>query len=725
MSETLFEYRCVCMGGETKGKKVAEGKDLQFFLVRDFNAISRENGMRVQIVFPKEFRQLYKHARIEMAANAIGLPDPSKGEADLPTYSYTDLNERTGEDSAPETNSLFISGQGENISCQGRIVFIRPGNLPDVPTSEIPLEDVYVFAINFRHKNKIYYTIVEKGKYIVFDITYPRLLKNLKLNVIRKAGAKPTTVIDHRPENVIKQRKDKTRPAEIILKRNALDSNHVTGSIYVEETLGFNFRLVFSPDQDWNPSEDYILSDESKPRDVAEKDPVEKVRIAEEKAIIKRRKERGLVPVCPYCGRPIAKEAVEARTGIFNCQGKKFRLGTDINFDKENLRKQKKLIFCEAELTKISGGAITANKLVLPEKYEFLPAPKIVTVGYPKSGKTIFLSSLINMKRSGDGIYNSDPFILKEIVRLFAPRFRGPEAYAVNEVIPYGLREVPGAKDTFTRDDRYERDRTSDEGILDLRVKKRFAINVDGAIESQTHGNLGPVLSWNPIGYRLGDLGHMYFYDVPGEYFLPNKFPQLHSIDVADGFIALLDTYYETDDTPQKTKTSNLNLTPAENLVLALSQLQTLSPQGRADLKEVPVAIVLTKIDHHYDEHYDPRNAKFKDVFDPNCHVTQRNMAELFPKNGKYEGSDLQIHIDNSSYEIEEYLKGKQWGKYIDKIKEMFPNVKFFALSALGSDDVLSEESRSSEKEIRYLPSRVRMELPLVWLMVQTGLIRR
>ncbi|MBP5091955.1 MAG: GTPase domain-containing protein [Bacilli bacterium] len=730
MSETLFDYRCVCLGGNSKGQKVAEGKDLQFFLVRDFGAKSHENGMRVQIVFPKKFRKDYKYARIELEKNAVGLPDKAKGEGPLPLYREAfDLNDRSNSDSAPDTNSLFISGQGEDISCQGRISFIRPEYGVDVKTEDLPLEDTYVFAINYRQKNKIYYEIIEKGKNIICDIVYPRLLKDLKLNIVRKEGSKPITVSDHRLENVIKKKKDERKAEEIILKKNALDSNHIVQKVYVDKTDGYNFRLIFSTDNEWNPSSDYILLDESKPTDVVEKDKEEKERLAEEKKIINKRKAMGNVPICPYCGRRIAPNAVESRSGIFDCQGKRYILGKSIEFDRKDLKRKKKLIFCGEDLKTKSSGAITANKLMLPEGYEYRPAPKIVTVGYPKSGKTIFLSSLINMKRNTDNAYASDPFILDEILRFFSTKHHRKQANIAMELHSYGLKEaqsnqIEGKTKVFTLDENYEKAKGSDEGVNGLQVKSRFAINVDGLIESQTSSSQGATLSWNPIGYRLGNLGHMYFYDVPGEYFIENQINgRLHSVDVADGFIALLDTNYESDEKEQNADKSKKNLTPADNLVSALEQLKKLSPEGR-DLKNIPVAVVLTKIDHHYDEHYDPRLAQFKDVFDPNCHVTQKNMAQLFPKNGKYEGSDLQVHIDDSSYEIEEYLKGKKWGKQINAIKAMFPNLKFFALSALGSDDVLGE-AKTSSKEIRYLPSRVRMELPIVWLMVQTGLIRR
>lgn len=722
MSETLFEYRCICMGGETKGRKVARGKDLQFFLVRDFNCLDRNSGMRVQVVFPKAFRDMYRYVRVEYEPNGVGLPLEAQGGRTFASHFYRDLNATDGDDSVPDTNSVFIFGQKGNISCEGRILFIKDGKDPDVPASEVPLEDTYIFALNFRQKSRIYYKIVERGKYIDVEINYPRLLKDLKLNVLKKQGSKPLTLIDYAPENMVKMRKDPTRPAEITLKRNALDSNHETGTIFVGTTDGYNFRLVFSSDQDWNPSEDYILSDESKPRDVSEKDPAENNRIKEEKRILASRKKKGLVPICPYCGRPIHPEVISSRSGIFDCQNtQSYKLGKNIDFDKQNLKKKKKLVFCSEKLVAKSKGYITTDMLILPDDYEYRPAPKILTVGYPNSGKTIFLSSLINMKRRGENVYESKPFILNEILRFFSPRSRRGGNHDAQEVMMRALKKVDN--NVYTEDDSYELERSN--YINDVPIKGRYAINVDGRIEAQTKASTGQVLAWNPIAYRLDTLGHIYFYDAPGEYYMAeNHFASLHSVDVADGIIALLDTCYDDDTTKSKKKGVGANTSPAHRLVEALRRLRDLSPTGRDDLRELPVAVVLTKIDHHYDEHYDPRTAKFNDVFDPNCHVTQKNMAQLFPKNGRYEGSDIEEHINNSSYEIEEYLKGKNWGDEVKEIKAMFPNVKFFALSALGSDDVLGE-SQNVLKEIRYLPSRVRMELPIVWLMVQTGLIRR
>lgn len=95
------------------------------------------------------------------------------------------------------------------------------------------------------------------------------------------------------------------------------------------------------------------------------------------------------------------------------------------------------------------------------------------------------------------------------------------------------------------------------------------------------------------------------------------------------------------------------------------------------------------------------------------------------PKNGVYAGSALERHIDCSSYELEHYLRAAHGaGEILDALKQKFSNIKFFTCSALGSNDRLGEPVRST-KEVLFGPRRLRMELPIIWLMYQRGLIRR
>ena len=111
--------------------------------------------------------------------------------------------------------------------------------------------------------------------------------------------------------------------------------------------------------------------------------------------------------------------------------------------------------------------------------------------------------------------------------------------------------------------------------------------------------------------------------------------------------------------------------------------------------------------------------------FDENCHIVREDMLDLMPKNGVYAGSALERHIDCSSYELEHYLRAAHGaGEILDALKQKFSNIKFFTCSALGSNDRLGEPVRST-KEVLFGPRRLRMELPIIWLMYQRGLIRR
>ena len=86
----------------------------------------------------------------------------------------------------------------------------------------------------------------------------------------------------------------------------------------------------------------------------------------------------------------------------------------------------------------------------------------------------------------------------------------------------------------------------------------------------------------------------------------------------------------------------------------------------------------------------------------------------------------MELHIERSSYEMMHYLKSGSPDSVdiYNKLKQTYGNVKFFTCSALGKDDSLGNPE-GEIKEVLYKPRRLRMELPIIWLMYQKGLIRR
>ena len=92
-----------------------------------------------------------------------------------------------------------------------------------------------------------------------------------------------------------------------------------------------------------------------------------------------------------------------------------------------------------------------------------------------------------------------------------------------------------------------------------------------------------------------------------------------------------------------------------------------------------------------------------------------------------YSGSELERHIDCSSYELEHFLRSsgdRVSTDLLTDIKSRYKNIKFFTCSALGNDECLGESDEDT-KEVLFRPRRLRLELPLIWLMYQKGLIKR
>ena len=147
---------------------------------------------------------------------------------------------------------------------------------------------------------------------------------------------------------------------------------------------------------------------------------------------------------------------------------------------------------------------------------------------------------------------------------------------------------------------------------------------------------------------------------------------------------------------------------------------------GKLRLADMPIAVVLTKHDTRLAEYAvsGAGGADRADCFDENCHIVREDVLGMMPKNGVYRGSALERHIECSSYELEHFLRRNE-ARLLDEIKKKYRNIKFFTCSALGSNECLSETDNAAVKKVLFRPRRLRVELPLIWLMYQEGLIRR
>ena len=122
----------------------------------------------------------------------------------------------------------------------------------------------------------------------------------------------------------------------------------------------------------------------------------------------------------------------------------------------------------------------------------------VVVVGAPKSGKTIYLSSVMNMRDGGTskGVY-SDPFLLNRILNVFDKTGKGLKS--VKEV-QFENVDVTGNRGTLGYNCERERSSSVD------KIKRRYVISVGGMVESYTDPAEAFRLSWHPIGFQMGNL---------------------------------------------------------------------------------------------------------------------------------------------------------------------------------------------------------------------------
>lgn len=684
MSEFHFNYKCIAMG---KQPTQNPNKALAFYLFQDYD----ENGstMCVQIYVPKEMREKYCGAKVYFSPNDVAFPDITSNDIRPVIWhsKATDGAEREG-NYISDDNCIYIKPENEELSGCGIIAFIEGTDINVTPK----INDCYKFAINYTKKEIISYRIIERRSSIQVEVLYPLLREDIRLGIMKKRGSKPILVNDF---SVKTAGNSEFKESEIIeLKANGRVEDVAKKTMKVDDPRRYDYRLIFL---DANHATHYLLVDESD-YTIEDKEVRKKDRAISNKISIHN-------PRCPYCGeplQPLPKKYAKGETAIVGCNGQEISTET-----KESALQGKVTRVCSSSLVELSKlnkddktGVIQRNKLIIPDEYAEMPTMNVVVAGFPNSGKTIYLSSLFNMVDGGTGQgIKAFPSVLNEILATFGKKRRGRRT--AEEVKFLGVNEA----DDYRYDTTVERMRLSSRED----IKQRYVMSAGKGVESQSPKEKAWKLSWHPIGFRIGDLGYSYFYDIPGEMFTLANTDKVRALDMADCLLAVINGAPDVED-------------PIGELLTTLERIPLLS-KNEIDMKNIPIAIVFTKHDLKLTDYLgQERNNDY--CFDENCHVVRENIIAMLPKNGKYEGSALERHIDCSSYELEHYLKARDRNGKYQTLKDNYLNTKFFTCSALGSDTCLGAP-KSGIKEVLFKPRRLRVELPIIWLMYKKGLIKR
>ena len=646
MSEYHFDYKCTSMV-DSKNEKA-----LKFSIMQDYEKPS--SPMQVMIYIPKSIqRKDLEVAKLYYSENGVDFPDI---ESDKP-YQVLTASELDA------TNTFFIS-PASNCSGVGIIALIRKGS--DQPK----LEDTYRFSINFLKKQNIYYEIKEiREKKLEVKVVYPRILHPIDLIVCFENFRKPLFVKEY--HDTAHQVSKGGEVVKLTLPVKQSDMNYERFIVDVTTTNGPDYRLTFSSENGENNFDLYCLVDESEIT-------IEEKTNKEQYYVEPKREKLVQISKCPFCGGPLVINSSDGKT--HGCDGNLL----ENNPIKSAIDKRIVCVKCFEEHRDSVDGA-----KFLPEDIIKLPVMHTVFVGAKNSGKTMFLASLINLLGK-ENEFKSTPLILGEISKTFSKRRDNittelqPEIFAVEN--GRAVRKKPVHKDAN---------------------QSRYLLQVNRKVESYTeYDNVKDRISWNPQAYKLHGMGYAFFYDVPGEAFERDK-EMLHSFDMADSFIAVIDGN-PTDG----------SINPLISLQKCLDKiLNSVSEERKEEIKNMPLAIVFTKMDQVLKDHSDK---KLEECLDDNCHIAKEDIASILPKNGKYEGSQLQRHIDNSSYELIHYIKSFSSGGNFNEQLKGFKRCKLFATSALGSNDVLD-----TDKSVLCRNRPLRLELPLIWLMYQKHLIKK
>ncbi len=718
MSEYYFEYTCLsCDGEKERENNGRQNQDQKFVLFQDYE---RNGDLCVQVLF--DVPKSYKGVRLYHIENGIDVPKVFDSEVHKRSqFISRETIEKNG-GFYIRSNNRDSHGLHSKLSGTGIFAIVKDEFCIPTPSES------YTYSINFGAKQEIIYSIKEGKTEITIDIAYPLLRNNLKLLIFSHQGSKPLE----------KAYREKSEFAPIILKAGIKDYIHVKRS--VRNTEGFDFRLFFSDPED---AKYYLLVDESL-ETIEEKRVVTAIEHENGKSVRIKKNTTGRffddfgrtqVKKCPYCFRPMFLPDNYNRGRdytICECGGTPEHVsgtvtqGTLVSLAgntkiQPKLHSTRHIVCCGYDYRQEDKAFTTEplyRHLILPTDYMEKPAMNVALIGATNSGKSVILSTLLGarsyqqeqMVRSGASIEDAQAsatsYLLNSIVSRYDTRRSG------TGVTLFDLMQVkmPGEKknDDFValKDgnpvSEIDIDNTSGSARTQQLIRERYMVEVGRPLSRHTEGTDIKFCGLHPFAFRMGNLGYSFFYDIPGEVFRSTRKETnlLRGVRNADCLILIINGY-------AKDHLSD-SIREVEDGLEAAAKIM-----GKEKLYNTPVAVVLAKFD------------MLQDAFDDNCHILRENILHLIDqdrgvKKGVFKGSAVEKHIAYSSYEIEHYLASQGETNFVTNMKK-FSYLKYFAASALGSDDCYVHDAT---KILKYHERPLRLELPVIWLMYQMGLIK-
>ena len=521
----------------------------------------------------------------------------------------------------------------------------------------------FFFAVNYAIRKKINYQLTfSKGGQkdkIKLEFECDNAPVGIRVSLLSANNRLPCLTVDSRASRVGK-------PIELCFKKSKVKNKYVfEKEELVEHSLeGTMYSLAFD---DVDMEKYYVLSC------IANNTMPKKISAEERKPVAWKSS-------CPYCHSLLDSKLAYVKGGV-SCQGKQ---GAEI-YEKKKLQLSKNAIYCQGDLTEKNVLASDFKRL-LPKDFLSHDNFKVAFTGSMRAGKTTYISRLFNINKNGT---NKNVALTLNMIKKPLERFNVAINHAVLPLIGTSDKEVKAkGRVEVIEDNNWDvRSKYYDDRAIDLRV---------GAFPTGTQTGLAFTkypfcVEAKKIAGKGGGSSYVSFYDVAGEDAQSSQ-GTLETIgckkDAPIGIFVLINGKKDSD---------------SNDMIIDVLQ--------KADINsDSPVAVILTKFDI------------LKENFDGNCHCLRSDYLNY--SFDKYDDSYLEREIDISSQEVRSYLS-KEIPMTLG-LETKFNNIKYFALSSFNySDSIIhkKDENENDPGELKFESSGFRLELPLVWMLRQFGII--
>ncbi len=380
--------------------------------------------------------------------------------------------------------------------------------------------------------------------------------------------------------------------------------------------------------------------------------------------------------VCPYCHEKIAfkEDAMKLyRKGGISCDG--MRILSSIRG--ETRGEQRNCIYCKKDLSS-EGKFVTNYNRLLPSDYLSRESFNIALYGSRRAGKTTFLSRLFNIRRNRENVTADCAFLLDVLSGIRLKAYHPPKVSMRDKEVRIDQSNPYWAPSAVYGNYVME----TGEG--------HFPSTTEAVVDEDS-------LYKSPFIMAAGNKAYVNFYDISGE---DAENGRMHMMgDAGNLGIFLIVDIESTRSEGNRNVIRHFGERIGEELVNIKNK------------DDIPVAVIVTKFDKH--EKY----------FSSSAHCLRGDVADMF--GGIYSRSELEYNVNASSEEIRSFLAESG---YPLSMLNGFGNVKYFGVSLFSNSRALYHRAgaggAAEENKQLFKVSPKRMELPVLWMFHNFGLIR-